>query len=55
MKDSELFTYLKKKKDWKIISTKRHELNYFIEKTRKKRRIAYDNCICYNANRQKTM
>ena len=34
MKDSELFTYLKKKKDWKIISTKRHELNYFIEKKR---------------------
>lgn len=31
MKDSELFTYIKNKKDWRKIKTKKHELNYVIE------------------------
>lgn len=30
MKDSELFTYIKNKKDWETIKTKKHELNYSI-------------------------
>lgn len=32
MKDSEIFLYIKSKKDWNIIKTKKHELNYKIER-----------------------